>query len=80
MKIGNQYSYIEVIAASCPKCDGSEGYPNNKFKYGLLCKKCDQLMTITNGKTKITFLGWITFVPVFLILFGILMSPFLLFL
>ena len=72
MKMGNQYSEIEVASALCPKCDGTDGYPNLRHKYALLCRQCDSVMMV-KGKVRLKFMGWI----IALFIFSSFMGAFL---
>lgn len=76
MKIGNQYSEIEVASSLCPKCDGTDGYPNLRHKYALICRQCDSVMVV-KGKVRLKFMGWIlalfifsSFMGAFLVVFA----------
>ena len=64
----------------CPKCDGTEYFEKEGIRKLLLCKKCDQVMKVGMSKFRFSILGWLIFIPGFLILFGLLMSPLFLFL
>ena len=75
MIIGNQFVKTEVISAKCPKCNGTDGYPNLKYRFALLCRTCDATM-IVKGKQKMTLTGWVFAAFVFVIVFGVFMSLF----
>jgi hypothetical protein len=80
MRVKNAFVSYEMTSIVCPKCDGTEYFEKEGIRKLFLCKECDQVMKVGMSKFRFEILGWLIFIPGFLILFGLLMSPLFLFL